>query len=308
MPASDNPCLFSEEPLDRMSAARTDPDWVKAQLDDPSAVIVPLYEGDPLLAGDRPAYLSAAARHEFSDDAATVFLGMSTADAGGTAYFAIDASTAPAPEAAPFSDIGAYTPLREAAASLSARDLAIVGQGRWLLDWHARHRHCPRCGGQTRIADAGAKRHCANCEAEHFPRTDPVAIVLAVHDDACLLGRGPHFPPGFLSALAGFIEAAETPEECAVRELKEEAGVSLSSVAYQFSQPWPFPSSLMMGFMAEAEHRELVLDKDEIVEARWIEKSTVIDLLNGEDFDGVKLPPRFTIARQLIEKWARDGR
>ena len=120
------------------------------------------------------------------------------------------------------------------------------------------------------------------------------------------MGRSPKFPPGFLSALAGFIEPAETPEEAAKRELFEEAGVRLTNVRYQFSQPWPFPSSLMMGFIADAETRELNLDTNEIVEARWIERRDIQRLLTGEEFEGVFLPPKFTIAGQLLKRWATD--
>ena len=136
------------------------------------------------------------------------------------------------------------------------------------------------------MKNGGAKRRCDACETEHFPRTDPVAIVLAVHEGACLLGRGPHFPPGFLSALAGFVEAAETPEEAAKRELFEEAGVTLTDIRYQFSQPWPFPNSMMMGFIADAEDRALTLDETEIVEARWIDKADILKpLLSGDERD-----------------------
>jgi len=143
-------------------------------------------------------------------------------------------------------------------------------------------------------------------QAEHFPRSDPVAIVLALHDGACLLGRSPHFPPGFLSALAGFVEAAETPEEAAKRELYEEAGVTLTDIRYQFSQPWPFPSSLMMGFIADAADRKLTLDTNEIEEARWVDLAEIQALLAGGARDDIFLPPEFTIARQLIERWASD--
>ena len=248
---------------------------------------------------DGPVFLSAAARGEFQQTATTVFLGQEDQ----TAYFAIDASDAPAPEAAAFADIGSYMPLRDAAERLNARDLSMIGQGRWFLDWHHQHRHCARCGAVTRAADGGAKRVCDSCGAEHFPRSNPVAIVLAVHDDACLLGRSPHFPPGFLSALAGYVEAAETPEECAIRELREEAGVNLRNVRYQFSQPWPFTSSLMMGFFADAEGRDLMLDETEVVEAKWLTRAEVSALTKGEIRDDVRLPPKFTIARQLIERW-----
>jgi NAD+ diphosphatase len=227
---------------------------------------------------------------------------------GPRACFAIDASGAPTLEDAPFSDLGVYTPLREAASVLSSEDIAVVGEARWLLDWHRRHAHCAVCGSKTEMKDGGAKRLCPQCGTEHFPRSDPVAIVLAVHEESCLLARGPHFPPGFLSALAGFVEACETPEACAIRELREEAGVALTGVRYQFSQPWPFPSSLMMGFIADARDKTLKLDEKEIVEARWMSRGEIDRLLAGERRDDVRLPPRFTIARRLIERWAADHR
>lgn len=291
---------FAAEPLDRASEARADPQWIAARLEDPQSIVIPLYRGDPLIRDGRAAFLGAAALREFPDDAATVFLGLKA----GTAYFAVDASTAPTPADAPFADLGVYTPLREAAAALSGEDVAVIGEARWLIDWHRRHQHCAVCGSRTEMRDGGAKRLCAQCGTEHFPRSDPVAIVLAIHEDSCLLARSPNFPPGFLSALAGFVEACETPEACAVRELREEAGVVLTSVRYQFSQPWPFPSSLMMGFIAEAKDKSMKLDEKEIVEARWLSRGEIRNLLDGERREDVRLPPRFTIARRLIERWA----
>jgi NAD+ diphosphatase len=293
---------FAAEPLDRASDARTDPEWLAARLADPESLIIPLYRGDPLVREGRAAFLGADARREFGREAALVFLGLK----GARACFAIDASGAPTPEGAPFSDLGAYTPLREAAGLLSGEDIAVIGEARWLLDWHRRHAHCAVCGSVTEMKEGGAKRLCPQCGAEHFPRSDPVAIVLAVHEESCLLARGPHFPPGFLSALAGFVEACETPEACAIRELKEEAGVTLTAVRYQFSQPWPFPSSLMMGFIADARDKSLKLDEREIVEARWMSRGEIDRLLAGERREDVRLPPRFTIARRLIERWAVD--
>lgn len=295
-----NPNLFATEPLDRASMKRTNPDWLRARLADPISMMIPLWRGDPLVTGEKAAWLSAAARDEFGG-AETVFLGLR----GEIAHFAIDASRAATPAQAPFADIGEYLPLRDAAGRLAADDIAMIGQGRWLFDWHNRNQHCANCSHQTRMGEGGAKRICTNCNAEHFPRTDPVAIVLATHEDACLLGRGPHFPPGFLSALAGFVEAAETPEECAVRELYEEAGVTLTDVSYQFSQPWPFPASLMLGFLATAQDRTLTLDVAEIEEAQWVEKSEIRLLIDGKEREDLRLPPDFTIARQLIERWAK---
>lgn len=291
---------FSGNPLDRACDARADPDWIGKRLADASSVFLPLYRGDPLIRDGRAVFLSSAARSEFPPSSAFVFLGLK----GGAAHFAVDCSLAPTPQDAPFADFGAYTPLREAAFVLPGDELSIIGEARWLIDWHRRHRHCAVCGAATEIRDGGAKRQCLQCASEHFPRSDPVAIVLAVHENACLLGRGPHFPPGFLSALAGFVEACETPEECAIRELREEAGVILTDVRYQFSQPWPFPSSLMMGFIASAAGRDLTLDIKEIVEARWVEREEIGALLAGVKRDDIKLPPRFTIARRLIERWA----
>lgn len=291
---------FAAEPLDRASDLRADPQWIEARLNDPESVVMPLYRGDPLIRDGRAAVLGAGALAEFGADAATVFLGLKD----GRAYFAVDASAAATAAEAPFADLGVYMPMREAASVVSDDDAAIYGAARWLLDWHRRCRHCAVCGSMSEARDGGAKRLCLSCGAEHFPRSDPVAIVLAVHEDACLLARGPHFPPGFMSALAGFVEACETPEACAVRELKEEAGVSLSAVRYQFSQPWPMPSSLMMGFIADAEDRSLKLDEKEIVEARWVERDAIRRMLAGERRADLFLPPRFAIARRLIERWA----
>lgn len=300
MPVADSPCLFAAEPLERCSDERADPAWIAARLADPESVLMPLYRGDPLVAQDRLLILKTAARSEFSPEAPIVFLG--TAD--GTAHFAVDVSAAPSADAAPFAEIGRYAPLREAASFLSESNIAIIGQARWLLDWHRRHRFCARCGAMTEIRDGGAKRQCPECNTEHFPRSDPVAIVLAIHEDACLLGRNPRFPPGFVSALAGFVEASETPEACAVRELREEAGIILTDIRYQFSQPWPFPSSLMMGFIAAAKDRRLTLDTREISEAYWIPSDKIRAMLAGEQNGNMRLPPRFTIARRLIECWA----
>ena len=305
MSTADTLCLFAAEPLNRASDERTKPEWIASKLADPSSMLLPMWRGDPLVAGDKAAFLSTAARGEFPASAPVVFLGL---DWKGSAVFAIDVSQAPSPESAPFAEIGVYMPLREAASRVDADDLAIVGQARWLLDWHRRHGFCAVCGAASEVKDGGAKRQCPDCQAEHFPRSDPVAIVLAIHDGACLLGRNTRFPPGYFSALAGYVEASETPEACAVREIKEEAGVTLTAVHYQFSQPWPFPSSMMMGFLADAKDRTLKLDETEICEAVWVDKAEIRAILGGEKRENFFLPPRFTIARRLIEHWAQSER
>jgi NAD+ diphosphatase len=298
-------CAFAAEPLDRAPDERADPEWIAAKLADSRSLLSLLYRGDPLAIAGRPAFLPVVARSECASDAPLVFLGLRD----GAAYFALDVSAAPSANSAPFADRGLYLPLREAAGLFGDDELAILGQARWLFDWHRRHKFCARCGAPTEMKDGGAKRQCPKCATEHFPRSDPVAIVLPVCGDACLLARSPRFPPGFLSALAGFVEAAETPEACALRELREEAGVALQRLEYQFSQPWPFPSSLMLGFIAETADTTLNLDRKEIEEARWLTRGEIRALLAAERRDDVRLPPRFTIARRLIERWAatQDG-
>ena len=301
MKPKDNPNWFANSPLDRINSEYDQAEFIEQRLKDDNSILVPLWRGDPLIANEQAAFLSAAARSEFPHNAPIVILGARD----GVAYFGVDATdTSETPEGATLAELGSYTPIREAAATIPREDLSIIGHARWLFEWHRSHQFCSKCGGPTEMKNGGAKRQCEVCGAEHFPRSDPVAIVLAIHEDACLLGRGPHFPPGVLSALAGYIEAAETPEEAAKRELFEEAGITLTDIRYQFSQPWPFPSSMMMGFIADAEDREITLDTNEIEEARWIERADIINLLSGGAHDGVTLPPKFTIARQLIERWA----
>jgi NAD+ diphosphatase len=295
-----NPNLFSGNPLDRASEERCNAEWLAARRADPRSQMAALWHGDPLIAGGRVLFLDLAATREFPSDAAFVFLGLDN----GRATFAIDASAAQARELAPFAEIGEYKSLRDAAPELSAREAAIIGQARWLIEWHRKHKFCAQCGAPTRMSHGGEKRDCPGCSAEHFPRTDPVAIILAEHDGACLLGRNSKFPPSYFSALAGFVEAAETPEECAVRELREEAGVDIVEIRYQFSQPWPFPASMMMGFIATARDRALRLDQKEIVEARWASLEEIRAILDGEKREDLRLPPRFTIARRLVERWA----
>lgn len=172
-----------------------------------------------------------------------------------------------------------------------------------LANWHGSHGHCSVCGAPTAIVRGGWSRRCPGCAAEHFPRCDPVVIMLAEHDGRLLLGRQPHYPPGRYSALAGFVEAGETIEAAVARELHEEAGIAVSSVRYVASQPWPFPSSLMIGCHATAVDDALTIDLTELDDARWFTRAEVEAALAGDGKPAFLPPPRFAIARTLLEDW-----
>lgn len=186
---------------------------------------------------------------------------------------------------------------------LSADDLALYGAARSLIDWHARHRFCAVCGTGTNIAKGGWARECPSCKAEHFPRVDPVVIMLAEHKDRVLLARQPGFPPGFYSALAGFVEPGESIEDAVARELHEEAGIRVHSVRYVASQPWPFPSSLMIGCSAITDDPALTLDHDELEAAMWVTKDEARAALAVSPEAPFAAPPTLAIARHLLENW-----
>jgi NAD+ diphosphatase len=181
---------------------------------------------------------------------------------------------------------------------------AMLAAAKALMNWHTRHRFCSNCGAATEVAVAGWRRDCPVCKAIHFPRTDPVVIMLAVDGDACLLGRQPRFPKGMYSALAGFVEPGETIEAAVRREVREEAGVVCRAVQYFASQPWPFPASLMIGSFAQAESRTLEVDRVELEDARWFSRDEAIALIEGRHPDGLLAPAAMAIAHHLLKRWA----
>jgi len=300
---------FAGNPLDRASEKRTDSNWIESRWRDPSSLVLPMRRLEPFLLGPeksttplqlgliKPAVVEALADKE----AARIFLGLD----GDAAVFAIDV-----PEAAEqaLAGLGYFRDARMAASMVPLRDAAIIAQAKALIDWHQRHGFCPRCGSPTTLVDAGYRRLCGKCKAEHFPRVDPVVIMLATEGEACLVGRGKLFPPGMFSALAGFVEPGETIEEAVRRELMEEASVKIGEVTYYATQPWPFPSSLMIGCFARAESRDVKPDENEIAEVRWIERSTARELIEGKQVNGVRVPPPIAIAHHLIKTWALAGK
>ncbi len=217
------------------------------------------------------------------------------------------------PEAAPK---GGYRPGRanwSVMAGLGSGELAAYGTARALAAWHANHRFCPVCGHASRIAKGGWQRHCGSedCGADHFPRVDPVAIMLIEHEGRALLGRGLNFPERRYSTLAGFIEPGENIEEAVAREVYEEAGVPVRDVAYIASQPWPFPASLMIGCHGLADSAEIVIDESEMADVRWFTREDVIEALTareaGRDGEAFDAPPLTAVANWLMRWWVEKG-
>jgi NAD+ diphosphatase len=300
---------FGGNPLNRASEKRTDLNWIESKRRDESSLILPMWRLEPFLLGaeksDPPIELGLI-RPGIADSlagagAACIFLGLD----GDTAVFALDISEASDPQnVGPLAGVGYFRDARTAAQIVSIKDAAIIAQAKAMIDWHQRHGFCPGCGAPTKMMDAGYRRLCGKCKAEHFPRVDPVVIMLATHGEACLVGRGKQFPSGMFSALAGFVEPGETIEEAVRRELMEEASVKVGEVTYYATQPWPFPSSLMIGCFAKAENRDVKADENELAEVRWIERVVARELIEGKQVDGLRVPPAIAIAHHLIKTWA----
>ena len=184
--------------------------------------------------------------------------------------------------------------------------LALLGTAKAVLDWHARHGFCSHCGQPTRVTAAGWRRECDACKMQHFPRTDPVVIMLAIDGERCLLGRQKRFPKGMYSALAGFVEPGETIEEAVRREIREESGVETGRIKYVASQPWPFPSSLMIGCFALAHQITVRIDEQELEDARWFDREEVRSMFEKRHPDALLAPNRMAIAHHLVKYWL-DG-
>jgi len=300
------PISFAGSPLDRENLRRRERAWLEAQQKSPESRYLPLWRLQPLLKrGDERAL--AWAKREFFEDIEGVPEPVLLGTRDGVAHFAIDVSSVERPdESFGIADVASFEDLRASVALLPAGDAAIAAQARSLVDWHARHGHCAVCGGHTRSVQGGANRVCFDCQAEHFPRTDPVAIAIVVHGDRCMLGRGPGWPETMFSALAGFVEAGENLEEAVRREVFEESGVRVGAVRYVCSQPWPFPSSLMIGCIGLAESEEIAIDHAELDDARWFTRDALRAALEGRRPD-LSVPPPFAVAHHLIRAWVEGS-
>lgn len=266
--------------------------------DAPGARFVLLAGGRPVLTGGsavlaREALPPLEVRHQ-------VYLG--TLD--GQPVFALAAEADPAVETDPLRCVDLRALAVEG--SVAADELGLLATARSMLDWHARHGFCSNCGTPTVSEAGGFRRSCPQCGAHHFPRTDPVVIMLVRRGGRCLLGRGVHFKPGFYSCLAGFLEPGETIEAAVAREVHEETRVRVGAVAYHASQPWPFPASLMIGCIADGLDEAIVTDPAELADARWFDRAAVARMLEGTHPDELHAPPPMAIAHALMRAFVEE--
>jgi NAD+ diphosphatase len=294
-------------PLDRRAELRDRAEVIDAlRSEDAARAIVLAGDGSVLnRKGDGlDALFSLQEAAAFGEARETVFLGVQ----GEGAVFGIEIDAALAEPLGTRPDL-LVTDARSIAvqALVPPDEIGILAEAKALLHWHRRHRFCSVCGAPTSARGGGWKRVCASCSAEHFPRTDPVVIMLTVLGDRCVLGRQSRFPPGMYSCLAGFLEPGETIEAAVRRETSEEAGVRTGRVRYLASQPWPFPASLMIGCLAEALNDDLTVDGEELEHARWFTRDEVRLMLEGKHPDGLLAPQPMAIANAILRAWALDG-
>lgn len=285
---------FTGATLDRADAMRLDEPKLAAAKSDPRSRLLALNGLDPLLGPDGRLAWKAVGDADPAND--LVLLGLDD----GVACFAelkyAEAET-----------VNRSMAVMQLLARLPGADAALYAGARSVLDWHYRHLFCARCGASTALFRAGWGRKCARCNSEHFPRVDPVVIMLAEFQGRVLVGRQPMFPPKFYSALAGFVEPGESLEEAVRRELAEEAGVQTGEVRYVVSQPWPFPSSLMIGCVAAAGGDAITLDTNELQDAIWVGRDDVAAALAGDRSAPFIAPPPMALANSLLRAWMGES-
>ena len=304
--------VFTGSPLDRASNDRRDSGWIEAQLAHPGRRYLALRNLEALVEdGPAVAWLAADELPGPALDGDPLLLGLEA----GEPRFALDLTGLDEGSLAGLlADGRRFAEVRGVAPDLPAGDSAILAHARSFLDWHVRHRFCAVCGGVTGPRSGGGMRVCGGCGAEHFPRVDPVVIVLVTDGDRCLLVSGQGRPGSTYTCIAGFMEPGETVEEAVRREVFEESGVEVGAVRYHSSQPWPFPASLMLGCHAEAASEAITVDPEEIRDARWFPRADVALAVtfaageaSGESGLDFAVPAPFTISHQLIRAWTSDS-
>ena len=299
------PHIFADNPLDRGDQQRRDSRWLESAAVDPDTRVLVMPELDVPLTDERQPALSWLSPNDvrwFGIEGELVFLGLMD----GAPHFAVHVPASSGAAARLRNDASIrFVDARSAAPIVSGNESGIIAQARAQLDWHARHGYCSVCGEPTEMGRGGHVRHCGSCGAEHFPRTDPVAIMLVHDEDLCLLGqsRGRLSRMRMYSALAGFMDQGESIEEAVAREVREEAGIEVKNVRYHSSQPWPFPSSLMIGCHAEAATTEIRIDAEEMTDVRWFSREEVIDAMEGRSRE-LAVPQPLAIAHHLVKTWA----
>ncbi len=291
------PNIYAAGGIDRAAHLRTDDSWVAARLADPQTRLVPVWRARNLvdLNGAPTPQLLPPEPGLVAEAQATALLGL----VDGIAHFAIDLSHR---EAGEIAEIGRFEDLRSVGPLLSHGDGALLAYARGMMHWHLAHRFCGRCGHETVAQEAGHVRHCGNadCAAPVFPRTDPAVIMLIHHGAHALLGRQRIWPKGMHSVLAGFVEPGESLEDAVAREVFEEVGIAIDAITYHSSQPWPFPSSIMLGFYGRASTADLRVNTDELESARWYHRD---ELLASPEDATFRLPRRDSISYRLIRDW-----
>lgn len=316
---------FGGSGLDRAAHVRGDPARIAQALEHPQAAAIVMWRGKPLVLGpdlDRlalvPLHHPVLTAHQSDEGHGSVFLGV---DAAGAPLFACDISEwepealdaaalglflDPSEQIHPdLPDASVFAELRRIMTRLSPMDAELAATAKAILGWHDSHRFCARCGAQSLVSQAGWQRTCPACRSHHFPRTDPVVIMLITNGNSVLMGRSPGWPQGMFSLLAGFVEPGETLEAAVRREVFEEAGIRVGAVTYLASQPWPFPASLMFGCAGVALDRKITIDPTEIEEAIWVSRDEMMTAFAGEH-PFLKPARRGAIAHFLLQNWLAD--
>ena len=298
---------FISHVLDRAAHLRGDDSKLLALEQHPGARAYVVYRDSLVVkreASGPRALLSFDEARKFGANPGTVFLGLRE-DAP---VFGMGISPA-AVEQLLTRDDAAVSELRGMAMHgvVPASQLSAIAMAKSLVNWHQRHGYCANCGARTAMREGGWRRDCPSCKAEHFPRTDPVVIMLVTWNDKVLLGRQKHFLPGMYSCLAGFVEAAETIEDAVRREILEESGIRCTDVNYYMTQPWPYPSSLMIGCTARATNEDIIVDRAELEDARWFDRAEATLMIKRQHPDGLAGPHPFAIAHHLLGRWLHGG-